>query len=64
MDIKIRGHFLDFFFFHFFSGFNKIIVIAKMDSSQHIVLTNLIIFSYQTAVNVRKKILKKNAYTN
>ena len=40
------------------------LVIAKMDSSQHTLLTNLIIFSYQTAVNIYKKILKKNAYTN
>ena len=35
-----------------------------MDSSQHTVLTNLIIFSWQTAVNTYKKILKKNAYAN
>ena len=34
-------------------------VIAKMDSSQHTVLTNFIIFSYRTAVNIYKKILKK-----
>ena len=30
-----------------------------MDSSQHTVLTNLIVFSYQTAVNIYKKIFKK-----
>ena len=42
----------------------NMIVIAKMDSSQHTVLTILIIFLYQTAVNIYKKILKKNACTN
>ena len=34
-----------------------------MDSSQHIVQTDLTIFSYQTAVSIYKKILNKNAYT-
>ena len=38
-------------------------VIVKMDSSQHTILTNLIMFSYQT-VNIYKKIFKKNVSTN
>ena len=52
------------FAFHFYLSIPIDNVIAKMDNSQHTVLINLIIFSYQTAVNVYKKILKKNAYTN
>ena len=39
-------------------------VIVKMDTSQHIILTNLIMFSYQTAVDIYKKIFKKNVSTN
>ena len=39
-------------------------VIAKMDSSQHTALTNLIIFSYQTVASIYKKKLKECAYTN
>ena len=42
----------------------NICLIAKMDSSQHTVLTDLIMFSYQTVVNIYKKILKENAHTN
>ena len=52
------------FAFHFYLSMPIDNAIAKMDSSQHTVLTNLIIFSYETAVNVYRKILKKNAYTN
>ena len=37
---------------------SKPLVIAKMDSSQQTALTSLIIFSYQTAVNIYKKTYK------
>ena len=41
----------------------NLIVISKIDNSKHTVLTNLIIFSNQTAIN-RYKNLKKNTYVN
>ena len=36
----------------------------KMENSQRTILPSLIIFSFQTAVNLYKKILKENSYTN
>ena len=43
--------FLILYLFHV-AFIRVVFVIAKMDSSQHTVLTNLIIFSYQTTVNI------------